>query len=105
MKTIILSPGNLKPIRVTLKEAREGIEFTIPCHNRDLIEFQLRFIFEDDEEQKSDKIGETVYTVPGHPNCKFGDCDKECHNVACLIHQGYEEAPSSEKECDVHYKK
>ena len=32
-------------------------------------------------------------TIPGHPNCNYGDCDKECHVVSCGIYQGYERVP------------
>ena len=32
-------------------------------------------------------------TIPGHPNCNYGDCDRECHVVSCGIYQGYEPVP------------
>lgn len=32
-------------------------------------------------------------TIPGHPNCHYGDCYKECHVTSCAIHQGFEEIP------------
>ena len=32
-------------------------------------------------------------TIPGHPNCHYGDCDKGCHVVSCAIYQGWEEVP------------
>ena len=32
---------------------------------------------------------DTRRVIPGHPNCRVGDCD-DCHNVACGIYQGYE---------------
>ena len=32
-------------------------------------------------------------TIPGHPNCHYGDCYGECHVVSCGIYQGYERVP------------
>ena len=32
-------------------------------------------------------------TIPGHPNCHYGDCDRECHVVSCGIYQEYEPVP------------
>jgi len=32
-------------------------------------------------------------TIPGHPNCHFGECD-DCHVVSCSIYQGYETVPT-----------
>ena len=32
-------------------------------------------------------------TIPGHPNCHYGDCDRECHVVSCAIYQEYEPVP------------
>ncbi len=34
-----------------------------------------------------------IPTIPGHPNCKYGDCNRECHVVSCGIYQGYEPTP------------
>lgn len=31
-------------------------------------------------------------TIPGHPNCHYGDCN-DCHVVYCEIYQGYKEIP------------
>ena len=30
--------------------------------------------------------------IPGHPNCRVGDCIN-CHVVSCAIYQGYEDMP------------
>lgn len=32
-------------------------------------------------------------TIPGHPNCHFGECN-DCHVVSCPIYQGYETVPT-----------
>lgn len=32
-------------------------------------------------------------TIPGHPNCHYGDCYNDCHVVSCAIYQGYEKVP------------
>ena len=32
-------------------------------------------------------------TIPGHPNCRFGEC-YDCHVVSCSIYQGYETIPT-----------
>lgn len=44
------------------------------------------------EEGKVPEIKEDEKTIPGHPNCHYGDC-LDCHNVSCAIYQGYEELP------------
>lgn len=36
-------------------------------------------------------------TIPGHPNCHYGDCDKGCHVVSCTIYQGWKEVPRPPK--------
>ena len=50
---------------------------------------KVRITIEDEPEEITTDIGESI---PGHPDCKVGEC-LECHNVACAIHQGFEEMP------------
>ena len=44
----------------------------------------------DNEYWKSEKCTREV--VLGHPECSFSDCcTKECNDVSCQIHQGYQD--------------
>ena len=45
--------------------------------------------------KKVDTPVTTPATIPGHPNCHFGECDT-CHNVACQIYLGFETVPTPE---------
>lgn len=39
---------------------------------------------------KNEKMKDDVLAVPGHSGCTYNDC-LECHDVTCMIHQGFEE--------------
>lgn len=43
------------------------------------------------EEEKKKEL-EDKATIPGHPNCHYGDC-YDCHVVSCAIQQGWEDIP------------
>lgn len=46
------------------------------------------------EGKKKTKRVPVIPTIPGHPNCHYGDCYGECHVVSCGIYQGYEKVPT-----------
>lgn len=41
------------------------------------------------------KLGEKRATIPGHPNCYYGEC-YDCHVVSCAIQQGWADIPKEE---------
>lgn len=43
--------------------------------------------------EKKDNRVPVIPTIPGHPNCHYGDCLGDCHVVSCGIYQGFEEIP------------
>lgn len=45
-----------------------------------------------DEGYEEKEPEDTRPVIPGHPNCRVGDCFG-CQVADCAIHQGYEEMP------------
>ena len=46
-------------------------------------------------EPEKNSVEDDKDTIPGHPNCKIGEC-YDCHVVSCPIYQGYETIPTHE---------
>ncbi len=56
--------------------------------------FAIRY-YGSDTYWKPEKVTRTV--VEGNPHCEYGEC-QDCHNVTCLVYQGY--MPSSPLEIE-----
>lgn len=86
--------GNL---RITEEDFKEGIilKFTDEMPRvEDRHDRHVRiYLKKPKTEGKKTKLVPVIPTIPGHPNCQYGDCDRECHVVSCGIYQGYEDTP------------
>ena len=84
-------------VRITEAEREEGIILKI-----DKEVFEKTFAYDNGCFLVTIKLVEEGYVekepedtrpvIPGHPNCRVGDCFG-CQVADCAIHQGYEEMP------------
>jgi len=79
---------------VTEAECKEGVvlkfaEDAFNTYNGVLV---VRISRRSEKDEIAPKNEEPERTIPGHPNCHYGDC-YNCHVVSCAIYQGYEEIP------------
>ena len=83
---------------LTEAECKEGVilkfaEDAFDNYNGVLVVRISRRYAEDENAPKTTEAeNEPERTIPGHPNCHYGDC-YNCHVVSCGIYQGYEEIP------------
>jgi len=70
---------------ITADDLKFGVEVNM-CND------DTKVTFEFDSDVIEEIITEKSGTIPGHPNCQYGDC-YDCHVVSCGIYQGYEEIP------------
>lgn len=97
MKILKLSQANGE-IVLSDQELAEG-KILIEVKAEDFKKGPVKFSIDSDARIKKEKAEAEAAAeaerrrlprVSGHPNCYWGDCD-DCQDVACAIHQGYEQ--------------
>lgn len=89
MKEYTVNLNENPSIVITEEELKEGIIIRFKGDTPE----QFSYLCVYAEAKHEAEVKDTRPTIPGHPNCHYGDCYKECHVVSCGIHQGYEEIP------------
>lgn len=95
MKTFNLSEYASASFKLTAEDCKNGIILKFNplemLHN-DCVNISFSLDKEEEKELTEYIKGEDASIIPGHPNCRVGDC-YDCHVVSCAIYQGYEEMP------------
>lgn len=96
MRTVEVRLNGLENILITEEDFKEGIivKFLddMPA-NPERENKHIRIYLEKKKTGKKTILVPVEPTIPGHPNCHYGDCYGECHVVSCGIYQGYEKVP------------
>lgn len=95
MKTIEVTMGQ-SPILINEEDFKDGVilKFVGKMPKNSERGNKSVDIFLEKKQTGTKKVNVRIEpTIPGHPNCYYGDCDRECHVVSCAIYQGYEHAP------------
>ncbi len=108
MKTYEVSMSSYTNLHITEEEFKEGIilKFTGDMHgNPERDDKHIRVYLSKKKTGTKTILVPIEPTIPGHPNCNYGDCDKECHVVSCGIYQGYERVPELPADYEPSYRR
>ena len=91
MRTVELDMRSFTLLRISEEDYKEGVIIKFVGDMPAISERNDKHIriYLEDPTVHSEPVEDRRRIIPGHPNCRVGDCD-DCHNVACGIYQGYE---------------
>ena len=91
MKTIEVNMNGCTNVHISEEDYKEGIILKFVGDMPEISDRNDKHvrIYLEDPTTHHEPEEDNRRVIPGHPNCRVGDCD-DCHNVACGIYQGYE---------------